>query len=80
MEVEVEAPAGERRVYSEAGYYAQAVYTPEQQARLGIDEHGGPAPRGLSARQPVRVKVRVTLTLTLTLTLSQAAGGDVRVR
>ena len=59
MEVEVEAPAGERRVYSEAGYYAQAVYTPEQQARLGIDEHGGPAPRGLSARQPVRVKVRV---------------------
>ena len=52
MEVEVEAPAGERRVYSEAGYYAQAVYTPEQQARLGIDEHGGPAPRGLSARQP----------------------------
>ena len=59
VEVEVEAPAGERRVYSEAGYYAQAVYTPEQQARLGIDEHGGPAPRGLSARQPVRVKVRV---------------------
>ena len=32
VEVEVEAPAGERRVYSEAGYYAQAVYTPEQQA------------------------------------------------
>ena len=32
--MQVEAPAGERRVYSEAGNYAQAVYTPEQQARL----------------------------------------------
>ena len=74
MEVEVEAPAGERRVYSEAGYYAQAVYTPEQQARLGIDEHGGPAPRGLSARQPA-----ATLGFGLGLGLGlPAAGGDVR--
>ena len=41
---EVEAPAGEKRVYSDTGYYAQAVYTPEQQARLGIEEHPNPNP------------------------------------
>ena len=46
VEAEVEAPAGERRVYSEAGNYAQAVYTPEQQARLPQPQpHPQPQPQ-----------------------------------
>jgi hypothetical protein len=55
---EVEAPAGEKRVYSDTGYYSQAVYTPEQQARLGIDGHGEPAVRVASARARVNLTAR----------------------
>ena len=43
---ELESPQGARRT---ANGYAAAVYTPEQQARLGVDEAGLPP-----VRQPVR--------------------------
>ena len=51
---EIEAPQGEKSM----GSWTAAVYTAEQQARLGVDEVGGPTTRR-AAPTPTKVRVRV---------------------
>ena len=51
---EIEAPQGEKNM----GSWTAAVYTAEQQARLGVDEVGRPTTRR-AAPTPTKVRVRV---------------------
>ena len=66
---EIEAPQGEKSM----GSWTAAVYTAEQQARLGVDEVGRPTTRR-AAPSPTKVRVRVGIRVRLSASVGWGWG------